>query len=272
MRKFIAVVVMLVMVLVPVLVMASDHNDHGNGNGGNNQNINQNRNTNRNNTNRNDNENTNVNLNLNRNSNRQSQGQGQLQGQRQNQGQGQSQGQSAVGIGIGGRGGSAQQGQSQGSTTSDNTQTMNQGDQGDVNIPRQAPPAIAPNLVAAPETCMGSAAVGASTPFGGVSFGTTYKSEDCELRMYARSLMSLGQPEAALALLAQNEKVAAALRKVGSKAAWLIQEKDRTVTSSASSPMAASVSSTPPSRDAALVVCKTGESKIRAGNGEWFCR
>ena len=68
--------------------------------------------------------------------------------------------------------------------------------------------------------------MGASTPFGGVSIGTTYKSTDCELRMFARSLMSLGQPEAALALLAQNAKVAAALRAVGNKSAWLQQEKD----------------------------------------------
>ena len=160
------------------------------------------------NTNRNQNDNTNVNLN--RNSNQQSQGQGQLQGQRQGQGQG----------------------QSQGSTTSGNVQGGNTQGGTDVSIetdvPRQAPPAFAPNLVAAPETCMGSSAVGVSSPFGGVSVGTTYKSDDCELRMFARSLMSLGQPDAALALLAQNEKVAAALRKVGHKAAWLQQEKDRT--------------------------------------------
>ena len=193
-----------------------------------------NRNTNRN-TNQNDN------TNVNRNSNRQGQGQGQLQGQRQGQ--------------IG----------------SVSTDVSVSGDE----FPRQAPPASAPNLVAAPETCMGSSAVGVSSPFGGVSVGTTYKSNDCELRMFARSLMSLGQPEAALALLAQNEKVAVALRTVGHKAAWLQQEKDLSV--AVVSPASTSLTTTsalsaPPSRDSAKVACKTGEAKIRAGNGEYFCR
>ena len=158
---------------------------------------------------RNRNTNRNDNTNVNRNRNRQSQDQ--LQGQKQGQ----------------------QQGQRQGSTTSGNVQGGNtvggssmSVDSGDV--PRQAPSAHAPNLVAAPETCMGSTAVGASTPFGGVSVGTTYKSDDCEIRMFARSLMALGQKEAALALLAQNAKVAAALRATGYQAAWLHQEKDRT--------------------------------------------
>ena len=127
---------------------------------------------------------------------------------------------------TGGRGGSAIQGQRQGQVNQPQ-QTIG-GDSYSVESPRQAPPASAPNLVAAPETCMGSTAVGASTPFGGVSVGTPYKSNDCELRMFARSLMSLGQPEAALALLAQNDKVAAALRAVGNKSAWLKDEKDQT--------------------------------------------
>ena len=168
----------------------------------------------------------------------QQQGQQQGQGQKQKQGQAQGQGQSqnatggtgigiGVGIGTGGQGGSATQ--SQGSTTSKNTQsTSTSVDASQGDYPRQAPPAFAPNLVAAPETCMGSTAIGASTPFGGVAIGTTYKSEDCELRMFARSLSALGQNEAALALLAQNPKVAAALRAVGAKLAWLQQEKDQT--------------------------------------------
>ena len=191
------------------------------------------------NTNRNTNQNDNTNVN--RNSNRQGQGQGQLQGQRQGQ--------------IG----------------SVSTDVSVSGDE----FPRQAPPASAPNLVAAPETCMGSSAVGVSSPFGGVSVGTTYKSNDCELRMFARSLMSLGQPEAALALLAQNEKVAVALRAVGHKAAWLQQEKDLSVvvvSPASTSLTTTSALSAPPSRDSAKVACKTGEAKIRAGNGEYFCR
>jgi len=85
-----------------------------------------------------------------------------------------------------------------------------------VVMPRQAPPAIAPGLAAAPETCMGSTSSGVSSPWFGLSFGTTWKSEDCELRMFARSLMLLAQPDAALILLAYgNERIALALKMAG---------------------------------------------------------
>ena len=229
MRKWMAVFVMLMMVLVPAFAVANGDdydNGNGNGNGGNNQSQSQGQG--------------------------QGQGQSQYQGQGQGQYQGQGQGQSlhnsnsnrntnsnsnsnrntnrndntAVGVGVGvgiGKGGSAKQQQSQGNVQS----TAVDASQGD--YPAQAPPAFAPNLVAAPETCMGSTAIGASTPFGGVAIGSTYKSDDCELRMFARSLSALGQNEAALALLAQNAKVAAALRAVGTKAAWLPKEQPVTV-------------------------------------------
>lgn len=211
MKKLFAMVFVLVMVLVPGLAVANgdDENGNGNGNGSNHH-----------------------------NGGSQSQGQHQGQHQEQYQGQGQSQNSynsnstrntntnrnrntnTAVGVGIG-TGGKAKQSQSQGNVQSTSVDASQ-------DTPRQAPPAFAPNLVAAPETCMGSTAVGASTPFGGVSIGSTFKSDDCELRMFARSLSALGQNEAALALLAQNPKVAAALRAVGAKAAWLQQEKDLT--------------------------------------------
>jgi hypothetical protein len=133
-----------------------------------------------------------------------------------------------------------------------------------VESERQAPPAIAPNLVAVPETCMGSVAAGASSPFGGISFGTTYKSDDCERRMYARALQALGHDKAALALLAQSPQVAQALRDARVEV-----------------PKATSVSSTikagsgpwliPASKDPERVQCTATETKIRAANGEWFC-
>jgi len=90
--------------------------------------------------------------------------------------------------------------------------------QGDtVKVYAPAPSAFAPALTSAPETCFGSTSAGASGGNGifgfGLSFGTTWKSDDCELRMFARSLQSLGENKAALALLAQNEKVAAALKE-----------------------------------------------------------
>lgn len=150
------------------------------------------------------------------------QNQGQSQGQSQSQNQGQSQGQSqtstntnsntnrntnsntAVGVGIG-------TGVGVGSGTGgDSNVSVDTGS--DV---RQAPPAYAPGLVAAPETCMGAVSGGVSSPFGGVSFGSTYKSDDCELRMFARSLYALGYRDAALLLLAQNAKVRKALEDSG---------------------------------------------------------
>lgn len=90
--------------------------------------------------------------------------------------------------------------------------------QGDmVKVYAPAPSAFAPALTSAPETCFGSTSAGASGGNGifgfGLSFGTTWKSDDCELRMFARSLQALGESKAALALLAQNEKVAAALKE-----------------------------------------------------------
>ena len=51
--------------------------------------------------------------------------------------------------------------------------------------------------------------------------------EDCTRRAYARSLQALGLEEAALAMLANNPEVAAALVKTGYKAAWLLDGKDR---------------------------------------------
>lgn len=86
-----------------------------------------------------------------------------------------------------------------------------------VRVYAPAPSAFAPALTSAPETCFGSTSAGASGGNGifgfGVSFGSTWKSDDCELRMFARSLQALGETKAALALLAQNEKVAAALKE-----------------------------------------------------------
>lgn len=123
--------------------------------------------------------------------------QGQSQGQKQKQGQA--------------------QGQSQ-----NNRQTIAPSQSVSVagdEIPAQAPSVFLPGLAVAPETCMGSTTAGGSAGFGGtgfsIGFGTTWKSADCELRMFARSLQQLGQNGAALALLAQNENVAKALRAAG---------------------------------------------------------
>lgn len=116
-----------------------------------------------------------------------------------NQGQGQSQ------TGING------QGQTQGLVNQPG-QTI-EGD--NVKVYAPAPSIGLPALAVAPETCMGSVSAGGSGGNGmlGVSlgFGYTWKSRDCELRMYARALQMLGANVAAIHLLAQNEDVARAL-------------------------------------------------------------
>jgi len=147
-----------------------------------------------------------------------------------------------------------------------------------------APDATAPALTAAPETCMGSTSAGGSGGNGifgfGLSFGTTWKSEDCELRMFARSLASLGQHTAALHLLAQNEKVAQALVHSGVR----LRKATSAVTPGETPserfhriplmtiPQPAALTPSNISRDPAQVACKNSEHKIRAGNGEYFCQ
>ena len=110
---------------------------------------------------------------------------------------------------------------------SNSTQNTNVNVNANSNRPRQAPLAYAPVLAVASDTCMGAISVGASTPFGGISGGVTRVDEDCTRRAYARSLQALGLEEAALAVLANNPEVAAALVKTGYKAAWLSDGKDR---------------------------------------------
>ena len=221
MRQILAVLLALAF-LSPAVALASHQNDndqdqdngnHGGnggnggnggqgGQGGNSNNANRNRNSN---TNTNSNTNINQNSNSNYNSNRQHQGQAQFQGQSQRS--------------------TNKQGQS---LTNQPNQTI-EGDK--VEVYANAPSVSAPALAAAPETCMGSSSAGGSGANGvfglGLSCGSTWKAEDCELRMFARSLQALGQNEAALALLASNPAVAAALKKAGHKAAWLRQEKDQ---------------------------------------------
>lgn len=130
----------------------------------------------------------------------QGQAQGQKQHQQQKQGQGQGQGQSL-------------------------SNQPNQNIEGDETKIGIAPPAYAPGLVATPETCMGSstAGVGAGSGLVGasVSFGTTWKSPECERRMNSKRLQELGLIDAAKAIMAQDPEVAKAIRASGVKASWL---------------------------------------------------
>ncbi len=103
----------------------------------------------------------------------------------------------------------------QGQGQSQSVSVSQEGGAGD--YPRVAPAILAPALVAAPETCMGSTSIGVSTLVGGGSIGQTWVSEGCELRMFARSLQALGQSAAALALLSQDARVAKALWDTGTR-------------------------------------------------------
>lgn len=133
-------------------------------------------------------------------------------------------GKGGTGIGIGGeggKGGSAKAGAAAGAAAgaSLNAPISIEGDK--IEVPASAPSMGAPALTAVPETCMGSTSTALTGSGGmisaGLSFGTTWKSESCERRMFARSLQALGSQyaTAALALLAQDENVAKALKAAG---------------------------------------------------------
>jgi hypothetical protein len=79
------------------------------------------------------------------------------------------------------------------------------------------PTVVAPGLTAAGiETCLGSAAGGISLMGGGFTFGSTRVDEGCTIRLLARQLYAFGFQKAAVALMCQDEHVAAAMQTVGS--------------------------------------------------------
>jgi len=85
-----------------------------------------------------------------------------------------------------------------------------------------APTIVAPGLAAAGvETCLGSTSGGLSLMGGGFSFGTTVVDEGCTIRLLARQLFAFGFHQAALALMCEDEHVAAAMEAAGSPCARL---------------------------------------------------
>ena len=79
------------------------------------------------------------------------------------------------------------------------------------------PTVVAPGLTAAGvETCLGSAAGGISLMGGGFTFGSTKVDEGCTIRLLARQLYAFGFQKAAVALMCQDERVAAAMSAAGS--------------------------------------------------------
>jgi hypothetical protein len=79
------------------------------------------------------------------------------------------------------------------------------------------PTVVAPGLAAAGvETCLGSASAGLSVMGGGLTFGSTMVDSGCTIRLLARQLFAFGFQKAALALMCQDERVAAAMYAAGS--------------------------------------------------------
>jgi hypothetical protein len=79
------------------------------------------------------------------------------------------------------------------------------------------PTVVAPGLAAAGiETCLGSAAGGLSVMGGGLTFGSTKVDAGCTIRLLARQLYAFGLQKAAVALMCQDERVAAAMDTAGS--------------------------------------------------------
>lgn len=79
------------------------------------------------------------------------------------------------------------------------------------------PTVVAPGLAAAGiETCLGSASGGISLMGGGFTFGATKVDEGCTVRLLSRQLFAFGLKKAAVALMCQDDRVAAAMEVVGS--------------------------------------------------------
>jgi hypothetical protein len=79
------------------------------------------------------------------------------------------------------------------------------------------PTVVAPGLAAAGiETCLGSASGGISVMGGGLTFGGTKVDDGCTIRLLARQLYAFGFQKAAVALMCQDERVAAAMADAGS--------------------------------------------------------
>jgi hypothetical protein len=78
------------------------------------------------------------------------------------------------------------------------------------------PTVVAPGLaVAGIETCLGSASTGISVMGAGITLGGTTPDEGCNIRLTSRQLQAFGHPRAALALMCQDARVAAAMATAG---------------------------------------------------------
>ena len=84
------------------------------------------------------------------------------------------------------------------------------------NGKRNTPAVLAPGLAAAGiETCLGSNSVGGAGPGFGVTIAGTTTDRGCNLRLYSRTLYSMGHKLAATQILCNDPDVAAALALEG---------------------------------------------------------
>lgn len=170
---------------------------------------------------------TNANTNTNHNTNLNAQGQ--QQGQKQGQAQGQLQGQAQQANNHQTQNATAVQGQSSRndnrSSARNTNSNANSGNnsaqsvtvQGDHYEAARIPvaTAYAAPLVAGTGTCMGSTTVGGQGMTIGISVGSTWEDHGCTMRSNAATLYSLGQQQAAVALLCQDKSISQAMATAG---------------------------------------------------------
>jgi hypothetical protein len=103
-------------------------------------------------------------------------------------------------------------------TTSGASSAINITNPADIRTRLITPPTVvAPGLAAAGiETCLGSSSGGLSLMGGGLTFGTTKVDDGCTIRLLARQLYAFGLQKAAVALMCQDGRVAAAMEVAGS--------------------------------------------------------
>jgi hypothetical protein len=112
-------------------------------------------------------------------------------------------------------GGNAQQKQQQGISQSGNTTTSINS-----NAPTPVPNVFAPGLAAAgSEVCLGSVSGGGSGGGFGVMLGGTFVDRECQLRLNARTLATLGYPVAARETMCLDEDVRRAMYAAGTPCA-----------------------------------------------------
>lgn len=117
------------------------------------------------------------------------------------------------------------QGQVQSADNAGNAQAVTQNYEAQKRAP--ASTAFAAPLVAADDTCMGSSSLGGQGVGFGLSVGSTWHDTDCVRRKDARELHNMGQKAAALALMCQNESVAAAMATAGTPCPGLAAKSER---------------------------------------------